>query len=291
MPFPTSYANAAYGDGAASGVQGAGGQRKALARAKVPPPSKIPSSAVEMPGDNIGYLDVQFGLDFGSEDTFDQLSDRFAAAAAIDAPGNAGAGGQAAVDADQYQQQQQQVKAGQVAGQAGSGPVGLTDNLGAYVAGAAARNSQGSVQANSGGAATGYQSVVSQYGGQGGAGAQAGAGQVAGGVAGNKVRSPYSNQGVPGVANNSYVSNAGGYGGGQQTGAGVHQGGGQQTGNVYAQTPQQQQQYGGYSQSGAYNQGNVAVNNNQAASQVQTVVNNVAAAAVAAQTGQAVNSR
>lgn len=42
-------------------------------RARVPPPSKIPSSAVEMPGDtlnNIGYLDVQFGgLDFGTEDT------------------------------------------------------------------------------------------------------------------------------------------------------------------------------------------------------------------------------
>lgn len=41
-------------------------------RPRVPPPSKIPSSAVEMPGDainsSIGYLDVQFGgLEFGSE--------------------------------------------------------------------------------------------------------------------------------------------------------------------------------------------------------------------------------
>ncbi|XP_058053774.1 protein lingerer isoform X1 [Anopheles bellator] len=44
-------------------------------RARVPPPSKIPSSAVEMPGDSlntIGYLDVQFGaLDFGADDSFD----------------------------------------------------------------------------------------------------------------------------------------------------------------------------------------------------------------------------
>ncbi|KAK9875299.1 hypothetical protein WA026_007697 [Henosepilachna vigintioctopunctata] len=40
-------------------------------RARVPPPSKIPASAVEMPGDlnsSIGYLDVQFGaMDFMSD--------------------------------------------------------------------------------------------------------------------------------------------------------------------------------------------------------------------------------
>lgn len=45
-------------------------------RARVPPPSKIPDSAVEMPGDslnNIGYLDVQFGgLDLGHDDSFDE---------------------------------------------------------------------------------------------------------------------------------------------------------------------------------------------------------------------------
>lgn len=49
-------------------------------RARVPPPSKIPSTAVEMPGDSlntIGYLDVQFGgLDFGTDDSFDSL-DKF----------------------------------------------------------------------------------------------------------------------------------------------------------------------------------------------------------------------
>lgn len=50
-------------------------------RSRVPPPSKIPSSAVEMPGDNlsnIGYLDVQFGgLDFGTDDSFDAVNDKF----------------------------------------------------------------------------------------------------------------------------------------------------------------------------------------------------------------------
>lgn len=49
-------------------------------RARVPPPSKIPSSAVEMPDDtlnNMGYnLDLQFGqLEFGSED-FGALRDK-----------------------------------------------------------------------------------------------------------------------------------------------------------------------------------------------------------------------
>lgn len=49
-------------------------------RARVPPPSKIPASAVEMPGDinsSIGYLDVQFGaMDFMSDgSTFDGVAD------------------------------------------------------------------------------------------------------------------------------------------------------------------------------------------------------------------------
>lgn len=42
---------------------------KALPRARLPPPSKIPSSAVEMPGDSLSNLDVQFGgldLQFGT---------------------------------------------------------------------------------------------------------------------------------------------------------------------------------------------------------------------------------
>lgn len=56
-------------------------------RARVPPPSKIPSSAVEMPDtlSNIGYLDVQFGaLDFGSEETFDAISDKFQSSNIVD---------------------------------------------------------------------------------------------------------------------------------------------------------------------------------------------------------------
>jgi hypothetical protein len=49
-------------------------------RARVPPPSKIPASAVEMPGDlnsSIGYLDVQFGaMDFMSDtNSFDNVND------------------------------------------------------------------------------------------------------------------------------------------------------------------------------------------------------------------------
>ncbi|XP_008195618.2 protein lingerer isoform X1 [Tribolium castaneum] len=49
-------------------------------RARVPPPSKIPASAVEMPGDlnsSIGYLDVQFGaMDFMSDtNSFDSVND------------------------------------------------------------------------------------------------------------------------------------------------------------------------------------------------------------------------
>lgn len=272
--------------GVAAGQQ----QRKPLPRAKVPPPSKIPSSAVEMPGDMPGYLDVQFGLDFGSEETFDQLSDRFGAAT-IEAAGNVVSGQQTVVDQQdvyqqQQQQQQQQVNKSNVnAGQAVSGvQTGLGDsNLGGYgVAGGAGQRgvvNQGSVQTNNSGAPAGYQSVVSQYGASG-AGGQAGnvAGQVSN--ANKNVRSPYSNQ-APGVANNSYASNTtGGYGGNQQT-----------QGNVYSQQQQQQQQqaYGGYNQSGVYNQSNVAVNqNNQVSSQVQTVVNNAAAAQTS---GQVVNSR
>ncbi|GLV43563.1 lingerer [Carabus blaptoides fortunei] len=50
-------------------------------RARVPPPSKIPASAVEMPGDlnsSVGYLDVQFGaLDFIDGNTFDGVTDKF----------------------------------------------------------------------------------------------------------------------------------------------------------------------------------------------------------------------
>ncbi|KRF80086.1 uncharacterized protein Dvir_GJ22126, isoform F [Drosophila virilis] len=69
------------------------------ARVKLPPPSKIPASAVEMPGDNalnnIGYLDVQFGaMDFGTDDSFDALPEKF----------NAGV----SIDGQQQQQQQQQ---------------------------------------------------------------------------------------------------------------------------------------------------------------------------------------
>ncbi|XP_017865202.1 PREDICTED: protein lingerer isoform X9 [Drosophila arizonae] len=83
------------------------------ARVKLPPPSKIPASAVEMPGDNalnnIGYLDVQFGaMDFGTDDSFDALPEKFNAGVSID--------GQQQQQQDDYQtksqQQQQALSAG-----------------------------------------------------------------------------------------------------------------------------------------------------------------------------------
>lgn len=62
-------------------------------RARVPPPSKIPSSAVEMPGDlqnSMGYLDVQFGgLDFGgTEDSFGEVAEKFNPADNVAQQGN-----------------------------------------------------------------------------------------------------------------------------------------------------------------------------------------------------------
>ncbi|XP_014219621.1 protein lingerer-like, partial [Copidosoma floridanum] len=54
-------------------------QRQIKNRPRLPPPSKIPSSAVEMPGDtlsnSISFLDVQFGaLEFGSDANIDTTS-------------------------------------------------------------------------------------------------------------------------------------------------------------------------------------------------------------------------
>ncbi|XP_058837144.1 protein lingerer isoform X4 [Topomyia yanbarensis] len=72
---------ATFGSGSSYSEQVSSSQQAPVARrqrARVPPPSKIPSSAVEMPGDslnNIGYLDVQFGaLDFGTDDSFDSVT-------------------------------------------------------------------------------------------------------------------------------------------------------------------------------------------------------------------------
>jgi len=72
---PSSFNNPAPGSAfspikPAAVTNGSGGGSKALPRARLPPPSKIPSSAVEMPGagDSLSNLDVQFGgmdLQFG----------------------------------------------------------------------------------------------------------------------------------------------------------------------------------------------------------------------------------
>lgn len=84
---PVQYAS--YADQVAAGQQQSQSvSNRSKQRARVPPPSKIPSSAVEMPVDtlnNIGYLDVQFGgLDFGGEESFDALSEKFQATNIVD---------------------------------------------------------------------------------------------------------------------------------------------------------------------------------------------------------------
>uniref|UniRef100_A0A1A9WWK5 Protein lingerer n=1 Tax=Glossina brevipalpis TaxID=37001 RepID=A0A1A9WWK5_9MUSC len=113
VQYQTSYANV-FGSAATGNVAGTdlaaqlgSNQQPQVrrARAKLPPPSKIPSTAVEMPGDslnNIGYLDVQFGaLDFGTEDTFENIPDKFNTSVAIEAQ-------------QQQQQTQQQSQKGMV---------------------------------------------------------------------------------------------------------------------------------------------------------------------------------
>ncbi|ALC42196.1 lig [Drosophila busckii] len=88
------------------------------ARAKLPPPSKIPASAVEMPGDNalnnIGYLDVQFGaMDFGNDDSFgDALPEKFNAGVSIDGQSSQ----QQQQQQDEYQSKTHQQQAALTAG-------------------------------------------------------------------------------------------------------------------------------------------------------------------------------
>ena len=67
---------------------------KALPRARLPPPSKIPSSAVEMPGDSLSNLDVSFGgldLQFGANSESSATSGSGAGGGGFDfTGGNAG---------------------------------------------------------------------------------------------------------------------------------------------------------------------------------------------------------
>ncbi|KAH8365291.1 hypothetical protein KR084_007991 [Drosophila pseudotakahashii] len=107
--YPNTYANV-FASGTAAGA-GTGEQSQQQpqvrrARVKLPPPSKIPASAVEMPGDNalnnIGYLDVQFGaLDFGTDDGFEALPEKVGSGFSID-------GQQQQQQQDDYQSKSQQ---------------------------------------------------------------------------------------------------------------------------------------------------------------------------------------
>lgn len=246
---PSSYGtnhSTAYGDPA--------GAQQPVARkprAKVPPPSKIPASAVEMPGDNIGYLDVQFGLDFGSEDTFDALSDKFNA---VSIESNSQVvvvgGGQ---DQDQYQSSKSQQQTISTSGLSGSQ---LSDNLGSSYRGANSGVVSQSVTNNN---SVGVNSAPAGYGSS------------------YSKRTSYSQSGGQVQANN-YSSNAG-YGvssGGQQSG---------QTGSGgYSQSSQQSSNaFGSYNQNTGYpsHQGSTGVSQNsgqvnnvsQVSQSVSSVVN------------------
>lgn len=93
-------------------------------RARVPPPSKIPSSAVEMPDtlSNIGYLDVQFGaLDFGTDESFDTISDKFQSTGIVD---------NTQTTTDDYQTKTQSANTGLQQSQLNADSLGAqTDNL------------------------------------------------------------------------------------------------------------------------------------------------------------------
>ncbi|XP_017072895.1 protein lingerer isoform X10 [Drosophila eugracilis] len=105
--YPNTYANVfASGTAAGTGEQSQQQPQVRRARVKLPPPSKIPASAVEMPGDNalnnIGYLDVQFGaLDFGTDDGFEPLPEKVGSGFGID-------GQQQQQQPDDYQSKSQQ---------------------------------------------------------------------------------------------------------------------------------------------------------------------------------------
>lgn len=94
-------------------------------RARVPPPSKIPASAVEMPGDlnSMGFLDVQFGgldVQFGTEESFDGVTDKFSATSLNEQPN----------DVSDYQSKQGGTGVSKTASQS-AGLTGLGDSIGA----------------------------------------------------------------------------------------------------------------------------------------------------------------
>ncbi|XP_034479158.1 protein lingerer isoform X1 [Drosophila innubila] len=118
--YPSTYANVfASAPGSSVGTPTSSEQSQQApmrrARVKLPPPSKIPATAVEMPGDNalnnIGYLDVQFGaMDFGTDDSFDALPEKFNAGVSIDGQQ------QQQQQQDDYQTKSQQQQAALTAG-------------------------------------------------------------------------------------------------------------------------------------------------------------------------------
>lgn len=129
-------------------------QQQQRPRARVPPPSKIPSTAVEMPGDGLNvYLGVQFGeLDFGTGTDDSYETDKYAPldpSAGDDYPTNKGSGVS---------------KGSQSAGLGGLQASQLIQNSDSISSSAQADHSSGYAQRNSGSTmgTTGGQSALDQ---------------------------------------------------------------------------------------------------------------------------------
>ncbi|KAH8257849.1 hypothetical protein KR038_002141 [Drosophila bunnanda] len=241
--FPSTYANV-FASGTAAGAAGEQSQQQPVrrARVKLPPPSKIPASAVEMPGDNalnnIGYLDVQFGaLDFGTDDGFDAVPEKVGAGYSIDSQ-------QQQQQQDDYQSKSQQQQSALTAGLQSSQ---IGDALTA-AAGFASR-STAQQQGGSSSAATNALDQLAKndpYGQAGGTGSayHQNAYQTSGGA--GKATSGYPTTASAGYSSSSYANVQSSVGSYQQQGYGYQ---------PSAVNSYQQQQAGAGAQSGATSTG------------------------------------
>ncbi|XP_070140226.1 protein lingerer isoform X2 [Drosophila kikkawai] len=237
--YPSTYANV-FASGTAAGAAGEQSQQQPVrrARVKLPPPSKIPASAVEMPGDNalnnIGYLDVQFGaLDFGTDDGFDAVPEKVGAGYSIDSQ-------QQQQQQDDYQSKSQQQQSALTAGLQSSQ---IGDALSA-AAGYASR-STAQQQGGSSSAATNALDQLAKndpYGQAGGTGSayHQNAYQTSGGA--GKASSGYPTTASAGYSSSSYANVQSSVGSYQQQGYGYQ---------PSAVNSYQQQQAGAGAQSGA----------------------------------------
>ncbi|KAH8284588.1 hypothetical protein KR018_004957 [Drosophila ironensis] len=226
--YPSTYANVFASGAGTTGEQGQQQPQVRRARVKLPPPSKIPASAVEMPGDNalnnIVYLDVQFGgLDFGTDDGFDALPEKIGAGVSFD--------GQQQADDYQTKSQQQQQQSTLAAGLQSS-QIGDALSAAGYASRSATQQQQqgGSSAVNVGTNALDQLTKSDPYGQTGGTGSayqnayqSSGAGKSASGypttAPGGYSNSSYAN--VQSSVGSSYQQQ--GYGGYQPSGVNSYQ--------------------------------------------------------------------